>query len=69
MCVVMNVFSVTVSFWVHVTNVSKDTTLKWFKDGVETPAVYDQQTSQHHDSATGTHTTSSPHRAGFLNPD
>ncbi|XP_029574428.1 myomesin-3-like [Salmo trutta] len=27
-----------------VTNVSKDTTLKWFKDGVETPAVYDQQT-------------------------
>lgn len=44
MCVVMNVFSVTVSFWVHVTNVSKDTTLKWFKDGVETPAVYDQQT-------------------------
>ncbi|XP_036803353.1 myomesin-3-like isoform X2 [Oncorhynchus mykiss] len=29
---------------VQVTNVSKDTTLKWFKDGVETPAVYDQQT-------------------------
>ncbi|XP_034145032.1 myomesin-3 isoform X2 [Esox lucius] len=27
-----------------VTNVNKDTTLKWFKDGVETPAVYDQQT-------------------------
>nr|XP_046159434.1 myomesin-3-like isoform X3 [Oncorhynchus gorbuscha] len=27
-----------------VTNVSKDTTLKWFQDGVETPTVYDQQT-------------------------
>ncbi|KAJ7985302.1 hypothetical protein DPEC_G00350670 [Dallia pectoralis] len=27
-----------------VTNVNKDTTLKWFKDGVETSALYDQQT-------------------------